>query len=107
VLGCVSIGGRALPSRFEERSWLREWHFSDDESAVSAGRPSDASASAPFHPVAAWNRCAPSRYRNELVAYVEQSVSNRHLNPAMARQYVSRDGGHDWRHSTAFAGIPG
>lgn len=46
-------------------------------------------------------------YRNELVAYVEQSVSNAHFNPAVTRQYVSRDGGRIWRYSTQFAGIPG
>lgn len=46
-------------------------------------------------------------YRDELVAYVEQSVSNRHLNPALTWQYVSRDGGRHWRYSTEFAGIPG
>lgn len=46
-------------------------------------------------------------YRNELVAYVEQSVSDQHLNPAVTWQYVSRDGGHHWRYSTEFAGIPG
>lgn len=46
-------------------------------------------------------------YRNELVAYVEQSVSNQHLNPAVTWQYVSRDGGRHWRYSTEFAGIPG
>lgn len=46
-------------------------------------------------------------YRNELIAYVEQSVNNQHLNPAVTWQYVSRDGGRHWRHSTQFAGIPG
>ena len=46
-------------------------------------------------------------YRNELVAYVEQSVSNQHLNPAVTWEYVSRDGGRRWRYSTEFAGIPG
>jgi hypothetical protein len=46
-------------------------------------------------------------YRNKLVAYVEQSVSNQHLNPAVTWQYVSRDGGRHWRYSTEFAGIPG
>jgi hypothetical protein len=45
-------------------------------------------------------------YRNELVAYVEQSVSNQHLNPAVTWEYVSRDGGRHWRYSTEFAGIP-
>ena len=44
---------------------------------------------------------------NELVAYVEHSVSNAHLNPAATLQYVSRDGGRQWRYSTDFAGIPG
>jgi hypothetical protein len=46
-------------------------------------------------------------YRNELVAYVEQSVSSQHLNPAVTWQYVSRDGGRQWRYNTEFAGIPG
>lgn len=46
-------------------------------------------------------------YRNELVAYVEQSVRNQRLNPAVTWQYVSRDGGRHWRYSTEFAGIPG
>lgn len=46
-------------------------------------------------------------YRNALLAYVEQSVSNQHLNPAVTWQYVSRDGGRHWRYSTDFAGIPG
>ena len=44
---------------------------------------------------------------NELVAYVEQSVSNQHFNPAVTWQYVSRDGGRRWRYSTEFARIPG
>jgi hypothetical protein len=42
--------------------------------------------------------------RNELVAYVEQSVSNQRLNPAVTWQYVSRDGGRHWRYSTSFGG---
>jgi hypothetical protein len=46
-------------------------------------------------------------YRSELVAYVEQSLSNQHLNPAVTWQYVSRDRGRHWRYSTDFAGIPG
>lgn len=46
-------------------------------------------------------------YRNELVAYVEQSVSSQHFNPAVTWQYVSRDGGRHWLYSTEFAGIPG
>jgi hypothetical protein len=45
--------------------------------------------------------------RNELVAYVEQSLTNERLNPAVTWQYVSRDGGRHWRYSTAFGGIPG
>jgi hypothetical protein len=43
----------------------------------------------------------------QLVAYVEQSVSNRHLNPAVTWQYVSRDGGRHWRYSTSFGGFSG
>jgi hypothetical protein len=46
-------------------------------------------------------------YRDELVAYVEQSTSDRRFNPAVTWQYVSRDGGHSWRYGTEFAGIPG
>jgi hypothetical protein len=46
-------------------------------------------------------------YRNKLVAYVEPSLSNEHLNPAVTWQYVSRDGGRHWRYSTQFAAIPG
>lgn len=46
-------------------------------------------------------------YEGELIAYVEQSVSSQHLNPAVTWQYVSRDGGRHWRYSTEFAGIPG
>jgi hypothetical protein len=46
-------------------------------------------------------------YLNKLVAYVEPSLSNQHLNPAVTWRYVSRDGGRHWRHSTQFAGIPG
>jgi hypothetical protein len=45
--------------------------------------------------------------RNELVAYVEQSISNQHLNPAVTWQYISSDGGRHWRYRTEFAGIPG
>ena len=46
-------------------------------------------------------------YRNEVVAYVQQSVRNQHLNPAVTLQYVSRDGGRHWRYSTDFAGVLG
>jgi hypothetical protein len=46
-------------------------------------------------------------YHNELVAYVEQSLSNQHLNPAVTWQYVSPDGGRHWHYSTDFAVIPG
>jgi hypothetical protein len=42
-----------------------------------------------------------------LVAYVEQSVSNQHLNPAVTWQYISRDGGRHWRYSTSFGGLSG
>ena len=45
-------------------------------------------------------------YRNELVAYVEESVTAQ-FNPAQTWQYVSRDGGRTWSYSTDFAGIPG
>jgi hypothetical protein len=40
----------------------------------------------------------------ELAAYVQQSVSNNHANPAATRQYVSRDGGRHWSYSTALGG---
>jgi hypothetical protein len=43
----------------------------------------------------------------QLVAYVEQSVSNQHLSPAVTWQYVSRDGGRHWRYSTSFGGLSG
>lgn len=46
-------------------------------------------------------------YRKELIAYVEQSTSDEHLDPARTWQYVSSDGGRRWRYSTDFAGIPG
>jgi hypothetical protein len=42
--------------------------------------------------------------RKELVAYVQQSISNDRVNPAVTQQYVSRDGGRHWRYSTAFGG---
>lgn len=44
--------------------------------------------------------------RRELCAYVEQSLSNEHLDPAVTWEYVTRDGGRRWRYSTDFAGIP-
>lgn len=46
----------------------------------------------------------PSVRPGELVAYVQQSVSNDHVNPAVTWQYVSRDGGHQWSYSTALGG---
>jgi hypothetical protein len=49
----------------------------------------------------------PGGGRNELVAYVSQSESTRHSNPAATWQYVSFDGGRRWRFSTNFAGFPG
>lgn len=48
-----------------------------------------------------------NNFRSELVAYVEQSVSNQRLSPAVTWQYVSRDGGRHWRYSTSFGGLPG
>jgi hypothetical protein len=41
---------------------------------------------------------------NHLVAYVQQSVSNSGVNPAITWQYVSRDGGRHWRYSSALGG---
>lgn len=43
----------------------------------------------------------------QLVAYVEQSVSNQHLSPAVTWQYDSHDGGRHWRYSTSFGGLSG
>ncbi len=40
-----------------------------------------------------------------LVAFVQQSVSNEHLNPIVTWQYVSTDGGRHWRYSKSFAAI--
>lgn len=40
-----------------------------------------------------------------LVAFVQQSVSNSHLNPIVTWQYVSTDGGHHWRYSRSFAAV--
>jgi hypothetical protein len=42
--------------------------------------------------------------RNDLVAYVKQSVSTDHPNPAVTWQYVSRDAGRHWTYSTALSG---
>lgn len=47
----------------------------------------------------------PNNFHNELVAYVEQSVHDQHLSPAVTSQYVTRDGGRHWRYTTAFAGF--
>jgi hypothetical protein len=41
--------------------------------------------------------------RQGLVAFVQQSTSNRQLNPIVTWQYVSDDGGRHWRYSTSFA----
>jgi hypothetical protein len=41
---------------------------------------------------------------HELVAYVQQSVSNNRPSPAVTSQYVSRDGGRHWSYSTALGG---
>lgn len=43
-------------------------------------------------------------YHGHLVAYVQQSVSDRHPNHVVIWQYVSRDGGRHWRYSTALGG---
>ena len=45
----------------------------------------------------------PGRSSNELVAYVQQSASNRG-GAAVTSQYVSRDGGRHWNYSTAMGG---
>jgi|SRR5579884_2077332 len=41
---------------------------------------------------------------NDLVAYVQQSVSNNRPNPAVTWQYVSRDGGRHWRYNRDLGG---
>jgi hypothetical protein len=41
--------------------------------------------------------------RQGLVAFVQASVSNAHLNPIVTWQYVSTDGGRHWHYSTSFA----
>jgi hypothetical protein len=40
-----------------------------------------------------------------LVAYVQQSVSNDHVNPAVSWEYVSQDGGRHWTYSTDLGGM--
>lgn len=40
----------------------------------------------------------------DLVAYVQQSVSNDRINPAVTWQYTSRDGGRHWLYSTGLGG---
>jgi photosystem II stability/assembly factor-like uncharacterized protein len=42
---------------------------------------------------------------HELIAYVQQSLSTRNLNPVVTWQYVSRDGGRHWRYSTSLGGF--
>jgi hypothetical protein len=42
--------------------------------------------------------------RHDLIAYVQQSVSNSRVNPAVTWQYVSRDGGRHWRYSSRLGG---
>jgi hypothetical protein len=46
----------------------------------------------------------PGQRPDELVAYLQQSVSNKRGAPAVTWQYVSRDGGRDWYYSTALGG---
>jgi hypothetical protein len=46
-------------------------------------------------------------YRNGLAAYVQEPVGSAHASPAVTLQYVTRDGGRDWRYSTSVAGIGG
>lgn len=41
-----------------------------------------------------------------LVAFVQESISNKHFNPIVTWQYVSTDGGRHWRYSTSFAAVP-
>lgn len=47
----------------------------------------------------------PGPHRGELIAFVQQSVSNQRLDPAVTWQYVSRDGGRTWSYSTALGGV--
>jgi hypothetical protein len=44
---------------------------------------------------------------NDLVAYVQEQVSNDRSTPTVTWQYVSRDGGHHWSYSTALGGLAG
>lgn len=46
----------------------------------------------------------PGMRGGELVAYVQQSASDRPASVAATWQYVSRDGGRTWRYSTALGG---
>jgi hypothetical protein len=46
----------------------------------------------------------PGERPQELVAYVQQSLSNDRVNPAVTWQYVSHDGGRHWSYSTALGG---
>lgn len=45
-----------------------------------------------------------SNPRGDLVAYVQQSVGNAPMSPAVTWQYVSSDGGRNWSFSTAMGG---
>jgi hypothetical protein len=45
-----------------------------------------------------------ARSPHDLVAYVQQSVSNHRINPAVTWQYVSGDGGRKWRYTRALGG---
>jgi hypothetical protein len=46
----------------------------------------------------------PGGRPNELVAYVQQSLSNDRPYPVATWQYVTRDGGRHWSYSTALGG---
>ena len=46
----------------------------------------------------------PGREPNDLVAYVQQSLSNDRPNPAVTWQYVTHDGGRHWTYSTDLGG---
>lgn len=41
---------------------------------------------------------------NDLIAFVQQQVSNGSANPVVTSQYVSRDGGRHWHYSSALGG---
>jgi hypothetical protein len=47
----------------------------------------------------------PGPRPGDLIAYVQQSHSDRRLDPARTWQYVTRDGGHTWTYSTDLAGF--